>query len=257
VLISLDAEEILLTSYTSGQGTYGVVSDFNIEIVFEGDGWTQELQEDFILAAEYLSSIITGDVPNARRPGVDDIRISATITDIDGEGGVLGQAGPTQLRFFSKLPTTGIMEFDVADAQTFADEGLFDDIVLHEMIHTLGFGTIWTQLGLTEGSVRTDDIVFIGENALIAYNAEFGDIAANDPNGVPVETDGGSGTAGGHWDEDLFVNELMTGFIDDENYLSAMTVASLEDLGYETVFDASDPTAEIVQLDDFAATLFA
>ena len=29
----------------------------------------------------------------------------------------------------------------------------------------------------------------------------------------------------------------MTGFIDGQNFLSEMTVASLEDIGYETVWD--------------------
>lgn len=255
----LQAEDDILTTYTSGIGLNGVVSAFNIDLVFDGEGWTQELQQDFIVAAEYLSTIIIGDVMGGRRQGVDDIRINAAITDIDGPGGVLGQAGPTGLRFFSKLPVTAIMEFDTADAQNFADQGLFDDIVLHEMMHSLGFGTIWSQLGLTEGTIRDGDIVFTGENAILAYNTELAAIAANDPNslnGVPVESDGGPGTAGGHWDEDTFVNELMTGFIDDENYVSAMTVASFEDMGYETIFDANDPTAAIIQLDDFANTLF-
>ncbi|SMY09017.1 leishmanolysin-related zinc metalloendopeptidase [Flavimaricola marinus] len=257
---SMEAEEVILTSYTSGQGEYGVVSDFNIEIIFEGDGWTEELQQDFILAAEYLSTIITGDVRGGRRQGVDDITITATLEDIDGSGGVLGQAGPTGTRFFSKIPTTAVMEFDTADAQDFADEGLFDDIVLHEMMHSLGFGTIWSQLGLTEGSVRGGTLIFTGENATLAYNEALADIADDDPNslnGVPVETDGGPGTAGGHWDEDTFTNELMSGFIDDANYISAMTVAAFEDMGYDTIFDANDPTAEIIQLDEFANTLFA
>lgn len=258
-LLSMESE-VLLTTYTSGQGANGVVSDFNIEIVFEGDGWTEELQQDFIIAAEYLSTIITGDVRGGRRQGVDDITITASLEDIDGSGGILGQAGPTGIRFFSKLPTTAIMEFDTADAQDFADEGLFVDIVLHEMMHSIGFGTVWTDLGLTDGSVRGGDIVFNGENAIIAYNNELSDIAAGDPNslnGVPVETDGGPGTAGGHWDEDTFENELMSGFIDDENYISSMTVAAFEDMGYDTIWDASNPGAEILQLDDFANTLFA
>ncbi len=33
----------------------------------------------------------------------------------------------------------------------------------------------------------------------------------------------------------------MTGYINGSNYISAMTVASLEDLGYVTTWDASAP----------------
>ncbi len=249
------SQGIVLDSYISGQGANDVFSDFNIEIIFEGT-WSEALQAAFIKSAEYLSSIITGDVRGGGRQGIDDIRINATLDDIDGPGGVLGQAGPTGLRFFSKLPKTAIMEFDVADANNFDGQNLFDDIVLHEMMHSLGFGTIWAALGLTEGSVRNGDIVFTGENAILAYNTELADIAANDPNslnGVPVETDGGPGTAGGHWDDDTFDNELMTGYISDPNYVSSMTVAAFEDMGYDTVWNAADPTALILQPDDVFA----
>ena len=239
-------------TYTSGQGENGVVSDFNIEIKFEGSEWTQDLRDRFIQASEYLSSIITGDLIDSGR--IDDVKIEASIVNIDGAGGILGQAGPTFVRSDgSWLPTQGIMEFDVADATDFDAMGLFIDIVAHEMMHVLGLGTIWELLGLTSGSVAGDDMRFTGENATLAYNTELAALAATDPDsllGVPIETDGGSGTAGGHWDDELFTDELMTGYISDPNYVSSMTVAAFEDLGYETVWDATDPTAAVPQLDD-------
>ena len=50
---------------------------------------------------------------------------------------------------------------------------------------------------------------------------------------IPVEQDGGSGTAGSHWDEETFGNELMTGYINEgQNYFTAMSAASFDDLGY-------------------------
>ncbi|MGZ9809198.1 leishmanolysin-related zinc metalloendopeptidase [Pseudoroseicyclus sp. H15] len=253
--------EQLLDSYVSGQGGLGVFSDFNIEVVFKGDGWTETLQSAFIKAAEYLSTIITGDVPDAFRGLIDDIRINAQISDIDGPGQVLGQAGPLLFRGSSSLPTFGKMEFDVADAEDFDAMDLFDDIVVHEMMHVLGLGTIWEMLDLVVGNTRLG-MRFTGENAKIAYQNELSAISSEDRFawlGVPVETDGGPGTAGGHWDDDTFLNELMTGFIgspDDvgdyvsPNYVSSMTVAQFEDLGYETIWDASDPLAPIPQPDD-------
>jgi hypothetical protein len=148
------------------------------------------------------------------------------MVSIDGAGGVLGQAGWDQVRAGSYLPSRGIMEFDSADAAAYQAAGLFDDIVLHEMLHTIGFGTIWSYLGLTNGSSYT------GAAANAAY-----------PGGelVPLETDGGPGTAYSHWDEGsaLGSNELMTGYIDGDNYLSYTTIASLADLGYSTVSGAN------------------
>jgi hypothetical protein len=53
---------------------------------------------------------------------------------------------------------------------------------------------------------------------------------------------GGSGTAGSHWDEDTFGNELMTGYINTgENYFTKMSAASFADLGY--VLDPNYGTA--------------
>ena len=82
---------------------------------------------------------------------------------------------------------------------------------------------------------------FNGTNVAAAYAAEFGG------SGPSIETEGGGGTAGGHWNEDgsdgfAFENEIMTGYIDvTGNYLSNTTIAALEDMGYETVFDINNP----------------
>ena len=59
---------------------------------------------------------------------------------------------------------------------------------------------------------------------------------------VPVENTGGPGTAGGHWRETVFRNELMSGFIAAPgNPMSAVTVGSLQDLGYTVDPDAAEP----------------
>jgi hypothetical protein len=62
-------------------------------------------------------------------------------------------------------------------------------------------------------------------------NAEF--LAMGGSGLIPVEQDGGSGTAGSHWDDETFGNELMTGYIDNgANYFTAMSAGSFDDLGY-------------------------
>ena len=65
------------------------------------------------------------------------------------------------------------------------------------------------------------------------------------PTPVPIETEGGPGTAEGHWSERVFDNELMTGWLDSgTNPISRLTIASMADLGY--VVDMSK--ADAVQL---------
>lgn len=234
----------VLTTYTSG-GAAG--TSYNVQIDFEGT-WTTGLQQAFVDAAEYLSSIILGDLPDAIVDGVvvDDIIITATLEAIDGTGGVLGSAGPRDLRNDGTLlPVTGAMRFDIEDANTQLGFGNWETIVLHEMMHALGYGTLWGLLGLTTGSVAGGDLRFTGPNAVSVYGTEFPEIASSDPGagvGIPIETDGGPGTAGGHWDELLFEDEIMTGFVDQGAFVSVMTIASLEDVGYDTVFDnPNDP----------------
>lgn len=225
----------ILDSYISGEP-----GGYNIEILFNGV-WTAPLQQAFIEAADYLSDVILGDVPDiGGATGSDDITIEANLIEIDGPQGVLGRAGPTYVRVDSGLPTQGLMEFDSADAELYRSEGLWMDIVLHEMMHTLGLGTLWGYLGMTTGSIAGGDLRFTGEMATEQYQTEFAGLAEADPGaalGVPVETDGGEGTAGGHWDEARFDNELATGYIDPSNYVSDMTLASFDDLGYDTFFD--------------------
>jgi hypothetical protein len=241
----------LMTTYTSG-----AVGKYNVTVNFEGvssqstGGWTSALQGTFVGAAERISKLIVGDVPpvviNGRK--IDDIHITATLAEIDGAGGILGQAGMTSVRAISMLPSTGLMRFDTADAQRYLGMGLFDEIVTHEMLHCIGYGTLWKAKGLVAGNN------FIGQHAVAAYN-DLVDAYAATHNGsttlangtvlfkdlVPLETSGGAGTAGSHWSENVFNTEMMTGYLDTAPVngtavapLSAMTMASLRDLGYMT-----------------------
>lgn len=123
---------------------------FDIQIVFSG-GLTASQQAAFSAAELRWESIITGDVPDVIVPGfglIDDLQIDASGVAIDGVGGILGQAGPDFLRPGSSLPVHGTMQFDTADLAALEASGQLQDTILHEMAHVLGFGTIWSNLGL-------------------------------------------------------------------------------------------------------------
>lgn len=232
--------DLYISSKSGDAENYDI--EYNIRIEFYGDLWTDPLKEDFIAAADFLSLLISDDLTDINLFGelVDDIVIAASLISIDGPGGVLGRAGPTYIRTADSLPISAVMEFDIADAATFDSLGLWDDIVLHEMLHSIGFGTVWDYLGLVDNFVDdngtkkpTDDTlisIFNGTEANAAWAALYPELASD--GGPLVETDGGPGTAGGHWDEETFGNELMTGYIDNTNYLSTMTIGALADMGY-------------------------
>jgi hypothetical protein len=231
---------------STGSGGYDVTLEF---AGFAGTG----LDAAFAKAAGLIESWILADLPDVKHRGqlIDDIVIEASLVQIDGEGGVLGQAGPTLLRGDGYLPLKGIMEFDAADASYYDSLGLFDDIVLHEMVHCLGFGTLWgdAYLDLTADSGGGDER-FTGANANLAYRmgVEDGSIAADDAGylkGVPIEMGGGAGTAGGHWRESALGDEIMTGYIDGTNLVESVSIAALEDMGYDTVWDDPADSADL------------
>jgi hypothetical protein len=224
----------LLTSYKSGSAAVADSAEYNVEIVFKGTLWTVALQQAFIDAANQISSFIVGDVQNVSVVGggqkrtVDDISITAELKTIDGVGAVLGQAGPTALRTGSYLPATATMQFDAADAQWLYDAGQWGYVILHEMLHCEGIGTIWDRKGLIDTSVA-GTAFYKGANG----NAWLNQIQGTTGQRIAIETDGGSGTAYGHWDEATYGNELMTGWLNSGvNYLSNMSIGSLKDLGY-------------------------
>jgi len=224
-------------------------STFDITIHYSGDPTYQPV---FDTAARIWQQIITADISDITSPTygfIDDLLIDASVVTIDGVGNILGQAGPDEFRSVSGLPDHGIMQFDVADVQSMFSNGLLLDVILHEMGHVLGIGTLWASKGLKSG------FNYVGANAVAEYKTLTGNAGATS---VPLETTGGSGTAGSHWSESVFANELMTGFIGGTfNPLSRLTIASLKDLGYSVDLGAADPYAlpGHVATDDVSGTL--
>jgi len=208
---------------------------FDIVVNYSGDS---RFQSAFDEAAARWEQVIVADLPNvntSRWGLIDDLLIDASVIFIDGPSNVLGRAGPDAVRGGSSLPYHGIMEFDSADVQMMATNGTLVDVILHEMGHVLGLGTLWDNLGLKSGNFQ-----YIGVNALAEYRTLSGQQNAQS---IPLETGGGAGTAGGHWSESVFGGELMTGYAGGSMALSRMTIASLQDMGYGVDYATADPYA--------------
>lgn len=218
-------------------------ADFELTITGLG-GMTQQQQQAFTSAAAAWESIIVDYKPGVTLTG---ITINASIVPIDGAGGTLGQAGPTNItqQAGTWYTTTGIMEFDSADVNVLINNGTFGDVILHEMAHVIGFGTLWELNGLYDEMNNPGQ--YTGAAALAAYQQEWNQQAANF---IPVELSGGQGTAHGHWNENLngngttgitngqgrdFRDELMTGWLNPNSFISNTTGQQFVDLGYVVV----------------------
>jgi hypothetical protein len=213
----------------------------------------------FESAVTRWQGLITGDLANAAvntsagmcsagtpaiNTTVDDLLIIATVESIDGPGGILGSAGPCQIRNTGLLPTLGIMRFDAADVASMEAGGSYTSVILHEMGHVLGIGSLWTYFSLLQNpssNVSTLDTYFSGSNAITGFN-NIGGSTYTGGNKVPVENTGGGGTINVHWRESVLANELMTGYINaGSNPLSQLSVRSLADMGYTVNVAGADP----------------
>jgi hypothetical protein len=171
---------------------------------------------------------------------VDDVLIFVTLDSIDGPAKILGRAGPCVVRNSGRLPIMGFMQFDTADVARLLSDGQLDEVVLHEMGHVLGYGTIWGPDLLVDRG--TTDPHYVGAQATAAFDRHGGQNYSAGAK-VPVENMGGDGTRDAHWREAVFRTELMTGFLNGgvPNPLSAISTASMEDLNYVVNYAGSDP----------------
>lgn len=172
---------------------------------------------------------------------VDDVLIFASVTPIDGQGRVLASAGPCITRVASRFTVVGVMRFDVDDLNVLLATDRLYAVVLHEILHIAGVGTLWRGHGLLAGS-GTSDPRFTGLLAAArCVAAGGGTVCAS--GSVPVENSGGSGTIEAHWREAIFDSELMTGFVEATPAMpfSTITLASLEDLGLTVNYMTADP----------------
>lgn len=226
-----------------------IAGDYDVEVEFLVPV-TPETWAAFHLAAGRWRRVIVEDLPDvladvpagqcgsgspAVRGVVDDVRVLITVVPIDGVGGTLGSAGPCWIRSGSELPFLGRIRLDSADLDRMAERGILVDLITHEIGHVLGVGSLWRRFELLQDpSLDTPgaDTYFSGAAAITAFDAAGG--ASYTGAKVPVENqNGGAGTQDVHWRESVMDLELMTGYIDNlGNPLSAVTGASLQDMGY-------------------------
>ncbi|MEE8147430.1 MAG: hypothetical protein V3T24_07505, partial [Longimicrobiales bacterium] len=124
---------------------------------------------------------------------------------------------------------------------TLEGNGSLSDVILHEMGHVLGIGTLWSTLGLIVNpslpSSQGADTHFTGARAIVAFDAAGG-VAYTGGEKVPVENQLGPGSGDVHFRESVLINELMTPILNfGQNPLSAISAESLGDMGY--VVDSS------------------
>lgn len=241
------------------------VLPYNIELSFINSG-TSTQNAAFTSAATLLEGILPFDVQdidfssNVITAGsciegqpavldiVDDLRIYVDLIAIDGPGGTLGSAGPCIVRTSTDLPIIGSMKFDTEDLTSLESDGALTSVILHEMLHVLGIGTLWERVELLVNPSLNNagaDTHFKGPLAIEAFDAAGGTSYTGGQK-VPVENSGSEGSTDGHWRESVFDDELMTPFLNSNTQpLSAITIQSLADVGYRVDVSKADPYTRV------------
>ncbi len=251
---------------------------FDIDLAYLApNNYTTAQMNAFAEAVTFWERIVIGDLDDVRitfddgidpQPGEDyacgqgEPAFDGTIDDLlvyvgsfQDDSNVLGLAGPCRSRIGGADEGTnlvGYMEFNTTYLAQLEADGQLVETIVHEMGHVLGFGTNWEFAPYYDlltyepsqgacSSVSTFDVAprYVGTFARLAYD-RLGGVGD-----VPVEDSGGAGTQCGHWDEETFGNELMTGFLNDgagvPNPLSVLSAASFLDLGLEVDLTQSEP----------------
>ena len=227
---------------------------FDIDLILTGEVGAP-VQAAFDRAVEYWSGILAAtelaDVPlsgdfelgclgittRTFKSSVDDLVIVASVSSIDGARRTIAYAAVCGIRKGdSGLPFMGAIAFDLDDAEWMTSRDL-DEVILHEMGHVLGIGTLWSRFGLLRNPslevVGNPDTHFTGPLAITAFDLAGG-TAYTQGEKVPVENRLGFGSGDSHWRDRVLDYELMTPTqnIGVADPLSGVTIQSLADLGY-------------------------
>ncbi len=210
-------------------------------------------------AADFLSDLIEVGLPDDPNmfhsydaPGegyfVDDLHIEIYIDKFKGPGSATIAGGTDvyaandwdnnytggPIEPFTETPAGATITFNQNYIDTLDASGTLDDVVLHEMLHTLYFG-LWET---AENDLTNDSGVYTG-----AQGNLFHTTVDNPSDLMIIENEGLEGSTGAHWAEAVYDRELMTSVVETTNdmYLSDFSVASLMDL---QIIDANDAAAQ-------------
>ena len=225
--------------------------DFNIELVFVSDDFTDEDRELISETARLWEQVIVGDLPDYRferrsyvyestyiEEGdvIDDLRI---YVDVLGDvTGIAGRAHAVLERVESGLPYVGIIwlrprvRYNSDGNKIYRDPPDYQAIAAHEICHVLGIGGIqlWWENLQSSGAYESDPH-FTGRHARQAFD-ESGGWAYKGAK-VPVAIDKI------HWDPLTLGEDVIAPA--GELKISAVTVGALADLGYTIQPSPTEP----------------
>lgn len=150
------------------------------------------------------------------------------------------------------LATSGIININSPVFDNISSSAKYNTIK-HEIGHVLGIG-YWKNTAGSGTSSRISGTAY--PTALSEFNSLTD---ASFTIGVPIESSGGAGTIGAHWENNYrsnfastgssskgLTNELMAGYIGTTAFLSGVTLGYLKDIGWDLDLSKKDPKSKFV-----------
>lgn len=230
ILIVLLSISIIALSiyYLTNQGTTEIsTGNFNSYLGNEIIRDSVNLRKYIIEAQNKVSQIIT-----------EDVEIPLTIRQAPLGDGVLAQA---RMNNKYNVRSGGVIYINTI---TLEEPSRWTNIIVHEIMHVLGVGTSdkWEDSVITIGNEKFLD------RGLFPYSARQYDnlirrglVAGTLGSPIPLSDDTDSYPDGGaHLDEIIFDTEVMTPIADKVNIISSLSIALLEDLGFEVDYSQNE-----------------
>jgi len=146
-------------------------------------------------------------------------------------------------------PIAGTIEFNAAKYVGLEVEHEIE-LLRHEVAHTLAFaGFLFPKYRQSDGTLYPTPVVdtttrgnpvkqLTTPKVVAKAKAAFG---CSTLTGLELENDGGTGTAGSHWEKRIMMNDFMVGTLMTNAVYSDITLAAFEDSGWYTVnYDYTD-----------------
>ena len=211
------------------------------QVQAQADRWARIVEGSDLEDIEWEPGIVRcgGLEYDFQKDVLDDLLLLVSVEDLDDgprAGSTLTFCG---YRESSKLPMIGALKLDIDRVP----RGDVNEMILHGLGHLLGLSAFsWERLGLLRDPSHNNpgaDAHFVGPKATAAFVSAGG--ASYQGAKVPVENDPTYGTVDDHWRESVFGNELMTtSLAAGTDYLSAITIQSLADIGYTVNLEEAD-----------------
>ena len=211
------------------------------QVLAQADRWARVVKGSDLEDIEWEPGTIScgGLEYDFQKDVLDDLLLMVAVVDLNNGPGAGLRITNCGYRESSKLPMIAALKLDIDGLA----RGDVNELILHGFAHLLGLsGSTWTRLDLLRNSsyqTQGADTHFVGPKAIAAFVSAGG--ANYQGARVPVENDPTYGTVDGHWRESVFGDELMTPFLAvGTDYLSAITIQSLADIGYTVNLEEAD-----------------